>query len=235
MTTIIINGNEINFASNWSEVSYYNYLDIVQAQGLPLIERLSAYSNVDIALLNKIPIDGISRLIDLCRYMEALEVVPALVKPYSNAEFNIGLETYGKFETAKNHIKKEDGNILRAAPKVWKVYFNEDLEELPITESLSKLNFIVAAFLGFMDKYKRLNDYQMSDDEIEAGFEVFESFGSFPVIKSMAEKLHKTYDEIYNLTANEVYLTLLYDFEQAEKQKNLRDIVERNARIGKSE
>ena len=57
-----------------------------------------------------------------------------------------------------------------------------------------------------------------------AGNEIFQSFGSFPTVVNLSRQMGQTYDFIVNMTADEVYMTLLYDFEVSQYEKRLYEI-----------
>lgn len=69
-----------------------------------------------------------------------------------------------------------------------------------------------------------MNEYEPSDEEVIAGSEIFQSFGSFPTVVNLARQMGQTYDFVVNMTADEVYMTLLYDFEVSQYEKRLYEL-----------
>jgi hypothetical protein len=232
MHTIKVFGKELQVEGSWTEVNYKRYGEIANARELPFIERLSAFSRVDVGTLNRLPFAGIESIIRLTSWMQTDDLLQVTLQPYKNTTFDIGALPYGKLEVCKQRINKAHGNILAVGCDVWNVYFNEDISGLPVCQSLPKVHFIADAIAKFLDKFKKLNEYQYSEDEIEAGIETFEGFGSFPTIVNLAERFGKSYEYVTDvMTATMVYHTLLYDFERSEYGKRLQEIKERNSKL----
>lgn len=231
MHTIEINGKPITFEGSWTEVNYVRYMAIANARSLPINERISIYTGVDIQAVNSLQLSGIEHLIRLCAWMDTDDVLQAVLEPYSNTDFIFSATIYGDIVEAKQVIGKAGGNVLAAGCDVWRVYFKENISDLPVTKSLSKVHFIANQLGSFLKKYQRLNEFEYSEEQIEAGIERFEGFGAFPTIASLAERLKIKYDDVTKLPVEQVYMTLLHDFEQSEYQKELLKIRERNAKL----
>jgi hypothetical protein len=63
---------------------------------------------------------------------------------------------------------------------------------------------------------------------MEAGVEVFSNFGFFNTVVTLSRKMSCTYEHILHMPADEVYMTLLLDFESAEYERRLTEIRRRN-------
>ena len=81
---------------------------------------------------------------------------------------------------------------------------------------------------NFFERFKRLNDYTPTDDEIEAGLSRLTNLSAFGTPLSLARKTNMTPEQILMRPAEECYMILLYDFESAEYEKKLRKIKEDN-------
>ena len=75
---------------------------------------------------------------------------------------------------------------------------------------------------------RRLGDSKYTDEELEAGVEVFEGFGHFATVVKIGRERGMSNDEVLALSAEEVYMELLLDFERSEFEKNLHEIQKRN-------
>lgn len=62
-----------------------------------------------------------------------------------------------------------------------------------------------------------------------AGVDIFANFGFFTTVVALARKMSKSYDEILQMEADTVYMTLLLDMEIAEYEKRLHEIKRGNA------
>jgi len=76
-----------------------------------------------------------------------------------------------------------------------------------------------------------LNDYEPDGDEEEAGIAIFAGFGFFPTVVSLSRQMSCNYDDVLEMSAEEIYMTLLLDFEQSEYQKRLMKIKQRNEKL----
>jgi hypothetical protein len=83
----------------------------------------------------------------------------------------------------------------------------------------------------FFERFKRLNDYKPTEDEKEAGLERLSYLSSFGTPLSLARRTNMTPEQILMRPAEEVYMILLVDFEQAEYEKNLRKVQADNEAI----
>lgn len=57
-----------------------------------------------------------------------------------------------------------------------------------------------------------------------AGVEIFNNFGFFPTMVSLARKQGMKYNEVLEMSADTVYMTLLFDFETSQYEKRLMEI-----------
>ena len=90
------------------------------------------------------------------------------------------------------------------------------------------MRFFFAALSKFFERFKRLNDYVADDDEKEAGIERLSNLSAFGTPLSLARKTNMTPEQVLQRPAEEIYMILLYDFEQSEFEKRLRQIKEDN-------
>jgi hypothetical protein len=105
-----------------------------------------------------------------------------------------------------------------------KLYLREVIDEKPITEVYGKVNFILNKINRFFEDYKRLGEYEEDADEFQAGVSRFERFGFFASCVELSRKMGKTYNEVLQMPAREIYQTFLYDFERADYEKTLLKI-----------
>jgi len=83
----------------------------------------------------------------------------------------------------------------------------------------------------FFERFKRLNDYKPSEDEKEAGLERLSNLSAFGTPLSLARRTNMTPEQVLMRPAEEIYMILLYDFEQSEFERNLQRVREDNAAI----
>jgi len=83
----------------------------------------------------------------------------------------------------------------------------------------------------FWERFKRLNDYKPSDDEVEAGLNRLSNLSAFGTPLSLARRTNMTIEQVMKRPAEEIYMILLYDFEESEYQRRLQAVREENAHI----
>lgn len=69
-----------------------------------------------------------------------------------------------------------------------------------------------------------MKDYEPDADEVMAGVEIFNNFGFFPTMMSLSRKMGVSYDEVLEMPADVVYMTMLIDFESSEYEKRLYEV-----------
>lgn len=218
--TIKIGTTDYTFKTAFAEFTFAEFVPIAKAQGLPVMERLTAYTGIPSELLNNLPLTNLAQLIELVQGLENEAVLMALSKPHELK--HVGLESFGKIESVKRRLKGR--HILDAIPDIVEIYTGVHIAEMPLLEVWQMALFYMDSVGKFFNKYQRLGEYQYSDEELEAGAEVFEGFGHFPTVVKIGRERGLTNDEVLALSAEEVYMELLLDFERNEYEKNLHRI-----------
>ena len=229
MIELKINGEIHSIPSNWKDISWAKYCDIVQAVEKPLIERVAVYTGLDIELLQRFTLSTFLNVCDMVAFCDDYTLVDSLAKPYQG-ELNVGAETYEKLENCKMAASKA-ANPITAGAKIIKEYTGEDINDRCVLDVYAQVMFFFAQINKFLDKYKRLNDYEPSEDEIEAGIDQVTRFGTWGTAVAYARRTNMKIEEVWKRPATEIYTTLLLDFEQAELNKRLRAVKERNDKI----
>lgn len=80
----------------------------------------------------------------------------------------------------------------------------------------------------FFERFKRLNDYIVSEDLKEAGIERINKLSPFAVPLSLARRNFTSVELTLLRPAEEQYFIMLVDFEQSELEKNLRKVHQEN-------
>ena len=215
-----INGTDYAFKTSFYELTFAEYLPMLLAAEKPAMERLSIYTGIAVDLLSQLQLQYLAYLTDATAFAENTDILNALAQPYDGTY--VGLETFGKMETAKRRLK--DKTILEAIPEIVKVYTGRDISNEPLCDVWHLAMFYVNSVSTFFNRYRRLSEHTYSDEELEAGVEIFEGFGHFTTVVKIGRERGLTNDEVLNLSAEEVYMELLLDFERTEFEKNLHRI-----------
>lgn len=79
----------------------------------------------------------------------------------------------------------------------------------------------------FFERYKKLGENEITEEEINAGIENFDKFGFFNVVYSLANGDVTKFDNILLLPAETIYMTLIYEKEKRKYEKELAAIYKR--------
>ena len=222
MIELKINDKPYSIKTEWSEFSFKEYAALFKIADKPLVEKISLYSGLPVAIVSQLSLEQLSFVCEAISFIEQPENALIFAEAYSD-ELNIGKRTYKELEQSLIFIRNI-GSPLAAIDKVVSVYYGEDISDQPLLKVLGKGQHVLNLISKFMLEFKRLNEYEPTIEELEAGVEDLAKFGFFGTAVQFARKYGQTHDEILNMPAREVYTTLLYDFEQSEVERKLNQI-----------
>jgi hypothetical protein len=221
MITVKTNKNTYEVPTNFDELTWNKYVALVAASDGNIIERLKVATGITEDELLELSITDLKTIAEITCYTDILFVA----EKYGGIELdiNIGKETYGKLELARQAII-QSGNWVKAAQKVGLVYLNEDISEYQLPLAMAKIKTVFELLNEFLTKFKKLYEGETEAEEEMAGVEVFRRFGSFPTIDRLAITYGITHDEVLEMPAEIVMTKLLYDLEKAEYDERLMKI-----------
>jgi hypothetical protein len=221
MITVKTNKNTYEVPTNFDELTWNKYVALVAASDGNIIERLKVATEITEDELLELSITDLKIIAEISCYTDILFVA----EKYGGIELdiNIGKETYGKLELARQAII-QSGNWVKASQKVGLVYLNEDISEYQLPLAMAKIKTVFELLNEFLTKFKKLYEGETEAEEEMAGVEVFRRFGSFPTIDRLAITYGITHDEVLEMPAEIVMTKLLYDLEKAEYDERLMKI-----------
>jgi hypothetical protein len=221
MITVKTNKNTYEVPTNFDELTWNKYVALVAASDGNIIERLKVATGITEDELLELSITDLKTIAEITCYTDILFVA----EKYGGIELdiNIGKETYGKLELARQAII-QSGNWVKASQKVGLVYLNEDISEYQLPLAMAKIKTVFELLNEFLTKFKKLYEGETEAEEEMAGVEVFRRFGSFPTIDRLAITYGITHDEVLEMPAEIVMTKLLYDLEKAEYDERLMKI-----------
>jgi hypothetical protein len=221
MITVKTNKNTYEVATNFDELTWNKYVALVNVSDGNIIERLKVATGITEDELLELSITDLKTIAEITCYTDILFVA----EKYGGIELdiNIGKETYGKLELARQAII-QSGNWVKAAQKVGLVYLNEDISEYQLPLAMAKIKTVFELLNEFLTKFKKLYEGETEAEEEMAGVEVFRRFGSFPTIDRLAITYGITHDEVLEMPSEIVMTKLLYDLEKAEYDERLMKI-----------
>jgi len=184
------------------------------------LQRLSSVSNIPLDKLSKLSFESLSQLFESYGYIDHLELLGEGVEPY-----DIGNDSWGKFERAKLAVDTKQ-NGLRVALSIATVYTNKDYIGIPTLEAYKEVKSYLDGFAAFNERYKRLNDWKPTNEQMLAGIDRFKDFGIMPQFF----QIRKSYpnlsdDEVWELKAETIYYKFLIDFEQSMFDKAYSEVI----------
>jgi hypothetical protein len=221
MITVKTNKNTYEVPTNFDELTWNKYVALVAASDGNIIERLKVATGITEDELLELSITDLKTIAEISCYTDILFVA----EKYGGIELdiNIGKETYGKLELARQAII-QSGKWVKAAQKVGLVYLNEDISDYQLPLAMAKIKTVFELLNEFLTKFKKLYEGETEAEEEMAGVEVFRRFGSFPTIDRLAITYGITHDEVLDMPAEIVMTKLLYDLEKAEYDERLMKI-----------
>lgn len=217
---ITINGTSYEFKTSFAELTVSDYIKAIQADGKPVVERVAVYTGIPLEVLNGLQVANFTRIADMVSYIEGEDILTALCEPYEGKD--VSLDTYGNFEHAKSLMKGR--GMLDAIAQVVEVYTGESIADKPLIEHWNKCMFYLKSISAFLERFKRLSEFKYEDDELEAGVEALEGFGHWPTVFKIGKERGMTNDQVLNMTAIEVYMQMLHEFEVSEYQKSYNEL-----------
>ena len=228
---IKIGESSYSFKISFAEYTWGEFVPILKARSLPLIERLSVYTNIPVDVLNSLTIAYLSSLMEAVKFNEDDDLLVLLCDEYKSGQ-QIHFHSYGRYEQVRQIVKGKE--VLDVLHEVVNVYNGMSIEDMPLIKVFSIAMFYLSSLNEFNSRYSRLSDHKYSDEEIEAGVEDLEGFGFFGTVLKIARERGLKNDEVLNMKAIEVMDEVLYDFERSEYEKRLNKLVnERNEHFNK--
>ena len=228
---IRIDDNSYTFKASFAEYTWSEFVPILKARSLPVIERLSVYTNIPIDVLNSLTVAYLSSLIEAVKFNEDDDLLLLLCDEYKTGQ-QIHFHSYGRYEQVRQIVKGKE--VIEVLHEVVNVYNGMQIQDMPLIKVFSIGMFYLSSLNDFNARYSRLADHKYSDEEIEAGVEDLEGFGFFGTVLKIARERGLKNDEVLNMKAIEVMDEVLYDFERSEYEKRLNKLVnERNEHFNK--
>jgi hypothetical protein len=221
MIKIIIKEATYEVPTNLDELTWKDFVKVYDCQERPILERLNAITNIPFDNLLSVSLQDFIKICQTVSYIDNLDI--AQYFGGVDIDLNIGKESYGNLEKARQEIN-QNNSWVKSAQKVGLIYIQEDISDLHLPLAMAKIRPVFEKINEFLEKYRKLFDGEVEAEEQMAGVDVFRKFGSFPTIDRLAIAYGKTHDEVLDMPAEIVYTKLLYDLESGEYQEKLHKI-----------
>lgn len=221
MITLTIENKEYNVPTTWMDVDYDLFCRIISfKEEEKLSEFVSLVSGIPCSTIENLDTESFLMIESLITFVEDYSFLEKFNVVKEGVSFDPGKDTWWKLEKAKQALQKHSKPIFAMA-EVIKIYFNKDILKAPIYLIWGEINYIQSQINKFFEDYKRLGEYEEDEHEFMANVKRFERFGFFCSCVELSRKMGKTYNEVLNMQAREIYQTFLYDFERSDYEKTL--------------
>jgi hypothetical protein len=210
---------------SWNDISASMFAEMYGKQGA---ELFSAILDFEPETIKTLPFDTYNFIADSLSFLdsEIPEFIPAFAE-----ELNIGLASVGQLEKANELLGLY--SLWEAAPFLYAIYENKNYDEAeafkkaliyqkePISKIFATVLKIVEQINQFYQKYLPLINNEPDENEIAAGLDRFTKFGFFATLATKCEGNPLIYNEMLKVSADVFYMTLYFEHERNEYQKEL--------------
>lgn len=227
MLNITVATQPYKLPNSFSDFTVARYLECVKVFHLPLLDRVHRYTDIPVEVLNGLAVEHFNAITDVVAFIEKPELLLALsdryMLPNDGERFEgagliypkqVGEESFLKIEKAKK--------VYLDLSEVVKVYTGEDIANEPLLQHWAKCIFYKNSLEVFFERFKEMNAHEYTPDELEAGVETLTVFGYWPIVFRIAKERSMTNDQVLDMTANEVYMQLLFEYRANLYADNLR-------------
>lgn len=215
--------NEVDYSwhDSFATMSIDEYMELIKHVILPPNERVSKYTGIPLDVINRMTTHQFRLIAESVEYIENEALLNALAEPYTGKIVNES--EYRKLIKVKGLTK--ESNIIDHAVGIAEIYTGEKLTGSLLLDSWHKVSFYLRSLSAFFERFKRLNTFEHTDEEIMAGVERLAIYGDFATIVKIGRERGMSNDEVLSLSAEEVYMEMLLDFDRSEFQKEYQRII----------
>lgn len=144
---------EITLPQNWSEVTWQQYVDLINHDTGSVEKRLAILLGLELDDVVLFETDLLFKLIFEIGFTYDLEtLLKHNVAPEKYKDWYIGHQPWFKLEKCKQALSGLDGkDIMNAGAEIVKVYTDEDINDKPVTEVLGAVSFFLNRSIIFMN------------------------------------------------------------------------------------
>lgn len=219
--TIKINSVDYTFKTSFDEFTIDEYLTLTKSFGLPLVQRVSAFTSIPIDILNGLSLENFNHISEAVAFIENEVILGALADKHECKD--VALESFAKIEKVKGLIQASD--MFTALTSIVELYTGETIKGKPLLSEWHRCVFYANSIKSFFDRFKELSEHQYTEEELEADVELLEGFKHYPIVFRYGKNRGMTNDEVLQVPAIEIYTELLYDYKSSEYEKRYSEVV----------
>lgn len=94
--------------------------------------------------------------------------------------------------------------------------------EMNFTKAFPIAKYFIEQFESFFSKYTKLKDFKPTAEQTQAGVEQLNQYGFFSTLHALAKGNPIIYDDMLALPADNIYQTIVYDYELSQYNQRLQ-------------
>lgn len=221
--------DEKKIKTDWTELTFAELLKVfdnrsIKDENSRIATNLAVMSDLtedDIRHLDEDHIGAIRPWISFVDQVDRLKVsqIPEFI-----SKINIGAEPWGKYEAAKQIIQSRDEeSLMPIISQIVALYANIDILHYKVPDAYPIAIYFINQLKEFHTKYSRLQDYKPKPKDIAAGVDKLNQYGFFTTLHALAKGDPLKYDDMLLQPADNVYQTLVVDFELSEIRRKYQE------------
>lgn len=224
-------GRKANFIkTSFNAVTVEDLLKIRKHTPREVVAALSSLTPEEVRALST---EEVLALYELVSYLDDVsEIALSLPPDFDAPDVDVAGASFYKAELAKRCVS-DFKQPYRLFIELVRVYFGEDLLSGPAVPVLALGALILQDLNALVERFKDLGAEAPTEDEEEAGVKALHSFGPYGMAESIAAKYHVRPYDVFEWSAEEVYLELTYQLAKSRYQENLREIERRKSQTPK--
>lgn len=210
--------------TSFSELTGFDLQRIKDSTPKSLVLALSDFSEVQVNQMDSTSLIALYELVSFVTNIEdAIYSAPLTIQL---PDIDVASNTYQKAELAKIKAISISENY-RLFPELARIYFGEEYLQNSAILCLIVGGLIWKDLDQLFERFKDLAGEKPSEEQLEAGIDSLHTFGTYGVVEALASRYNCRPYDVYEWSAEEVYLELTYQQAKNRYTENLRGIEDR--------
>jgi len=211
----------------FKQVAVDDLLKIDKHTPRQVVAALSSLTAAEVAALSS---EEVLVLYEIVSFIDDLNEVAAALPPnFAPPPVDVASASFEKAERAKIKASENKAPYQLFLDLVL-IYYGPDYLTGPAAPALALGALVYEDLVSLLDRFKDLAGEKPTDEELEAGIEALHTFGPYGIAESVAAKYSIRPYEVFDWSAEEVYLELTYQLAKSRYQENLRNIEKRKTK-----
>ncbi len=209
---------------SFKQITVADLLAIEQESPRGIVAALSSLTPRQAARLTETEVLALYEIVSFID--DPLEIALALPPDWQPPEIDVTTDSFEKAELAKIKMGQFKASY-RLLPALAGVYLGEPDLTGPAAPLLAAGAIVLDQLASMFERFKDLQGEGPTDEQKEAGIEALHTFGPYAIAEGIADKYKVRPYDVFQWSAEEVYLELTYQLAKSRYQENLREIERR--------